>query len=119
MDDISFMSTEGARFQGGSAMMALQHVSLYLIGAGLLAGNLYAKGCSTSKKELLGQDVSQVPILCRYDEWESTGPILGMLLLAILMPMVNVNMQVQHALLYAFVAYGGYQLVSSHCYCSK
>ncbi len=112
LDQISFMSTEGAQFSGGAGGL---HWMLVLVGMGALAGDLYLKGCPTSKKELFGQDVSSVPILCQYDDWKSSLPMLLVpLLLLILAPMTNVSETVKQSLVYAFVLFGGYQLVSNH-----
>ncbi len=112
-DQISFMSTEGPTFSGGAGGF---HWMLAILGTGALAGDLYLKGCpSKSKKEMFGQDVSSVPILCQYDDWMSSLPmILVPLLLLILASMSNVSETVKEYLTYAFVLYGGYQLVSNH-----
>lgn len=116
-DQISFMSTEGPRFSGGAGGF---HWMLVMLGMGALAGDLYLKGCPTSKKELFGQDVSSIPILCQYDDWMSSLPmILVPLLLLILASMSNVSESVKEYLVYAFVLYGGYQLVSNHVQITK
>tara|TARA_Y100000741_G_scaffold285775_1_gene225561 strand:- start:299 stop:661 length:363 start_codon:yes stop_codon:yes gene_type:complete len=105
-DQISFMSTEGPRFSGGAGGF---HWMLAILGTGALAGDLYLKGCpSKSKKEMFGQDVSSVPILCQYDDWMSSLPMILVPLLLLLAPM---SAEVKQYITYAFVAWGVYKLL--------